>query len=435
MGIVDGIKNIFRRSEVLADELRRFFMMGLGSKFVTDIFKDRVLTPHEEMKEARRLYNRNAWVTSAVLTLKDMIVGDEITVETQDPALKQFMDSWMKNSGFKSAIAEVIEHALVTGNGYIEKIRSKSGKIVKVFPVPQPEYIYIDVDETMQTKGYIQEYPSKLKVWDTFTINYGGKMTTISGKYIPADKLVHVKFGMADIPFYGRSPVASVINDGRILLEIERSMAVFSRFKATPKKLISFPDANDTDVEKFQKYWKQMDDTENLITNLKPEVYDLSYTGATADMSNIVEYLKRKMTIALAPEYLIHGEDTNRATAKEQRIMTILRIQSIREQLAQPINKLLKEVAIQYGFEADVEIKFGSFDFDTQDEKIQKATNLYNSGIITLDEARKLAGFEPLNNEIGDSFKWELETKNPLDDLFSEYEKKRDQKHLTDTEG
>ena len=51
---------------------------GFSSKFISDIYNERILYPHEEMEIATKLYKYNSYVNSAVNTRANLMIGGQI---------------------------------------------------------------------------------------------------------------------------------------------------------------------------------------------------------------------------------------------------------------------------------------------------------------------------------------------------------------------
>jgi len=399
-----------KRKESLKEDVTNLWTLIKTSgnkRFISDIYNEKTITPHEEMTECRRLYDTNGLVVSAVQTMRDFIIGDEIGVETEDNATKRFFDKFFIDSNFKHSLKIAIENMIITGNGYIELDNPASP--TKFYPIMRSEFIWLDMDTKGNLIRYIQEIPGSqlgLKV-KHFNIKYVyGTKRAVKGIEIPADKLIHLPYGLSRVEGYGRSPLASVISDGKILREIERALALVARYKAINKKILSFEDASDSKILAIQRYFSNLEDFENPIINEKVELADLTPQQVNLQsLTSYVDYLKRKITSALAPEFVIHGDAPNYATAQAQQRAFIIRINSIREMIEPTLTKILRRIAIKHKLDPLIKFKFGEFNFELREEKTKRILDMYNSGLITLNEARKELGLEQV--EGADVFSWE----------------------------
>jgi len=233
--------------------------------------------------------------------------------------------------------------------------------------------------------------------------------------------MVHIKLGNAAWGVYGRSDIAAVLDDLRILETIERSIAVISKYKAVPKKALMIEKRdgetplNEKELTMLANALKNQSDFENPILNRKLEALDLSSGGADIKMDGYIDYLKRKITVSMAPEFLIHGQEVNRATSREQKQTYFLRIASKRAMIEPTLTKALMSYVIGLNNKLlidDFKFKFGEFDVVLPEEEEQRIQDRWQKGLITLKEARQLLGLEELEGT--DYFITELNQGNML---------------------
>lgn len=406
-----------------ADFLRYLSNGGVGgfsSKFVSDIYKERILYPHEEMQIAQKGYKYNSYVNSAVRTRANFMTGGQLSVISKDKGTQNWLNEMIKKTGLSKCPQFIGVDLINTGNWYAERIRDGQGKIIYYDYISHPERIYINIDSVGSVVDYFQETPEYALGKGYQTIQYyGDRRKTIKGKPIKKDKIVHLKMGVAEIPVYGRGYVSSVINDIEILLEIERAIAVISRYKAVPKKLIQLNRAEDTEnggkaAEYYANQISNMADHENLVLPEEVKVDDLSYAGKDINFEPIVNYLKKKITVSLAPSFIMHGEETNYAVSRDQKEAFILAVQAERESLSEQIKKELIALSKSHNKPIkDFEIKFGDFDLGQTEFKKDYAVAAFTNNLITLNEARTILDM-PLDKENGDYYNHELTTQSQL---------------------
>jgi len=392
---------------------------GYGSKFVSDIYKNRILYPHEEMQIAQKGFYYNSYINSATTTRANFMLGGSFTAVSEVPGIADFINQLIQDTNLARYPTFIGCDLIKCGNWYAERIRGEDKKVVFYKYLSHPERIYIELDKYELIDFYVQEVPEKT-VGDITTIQYyGDRRRTIKGVKINKDKMFHLKLGVAEIPVYGRGPVCSVINDIEILLEIERAIAVIARHKAVPKKIIQLMrtmqdgriDATAAKAaEDLGNQLSQLSDIENPVLGEQIKVDDLSYNGKDISFQPFVDYLKKKITVALAPSFIMHGEETNYAVSRDQKEAFLLQIHSERLELEYQIKKEIIYLCSTHGKNIKMEqfsIKFGEFDLGQSLEKADMAIKSFTSGLITLNEAREIIGLEP-DGEIGDSYSNEL---------------------------
>jgi hypothetical protein len=409
-----------------SDWIRQLQVTGLGgfkSKFVSDIYKERILYPHEEMAICRKAYFYNAYVNSAVNTRANFMTGGILRVVSDDAREQKLLQDLVDSNGMNRVVSKIGNDLIATGNFYAERIYS-GGKIVYYDYVPHPERMYINLDEKGLVSDYFQEVPETWNGKFKSIKYYGDRRKSIKGIPLEKAKIFHIKMGVAEIPVYGRGPVASVVNDIEIMLEIERAIAIISRYKAIPKKIIQLERDNSPESVKAAQIYanmlSQMSDVENPIMPEKFKIDDLSYSGRDISFQPFMDYLKRKITVALAPSFIMHGEETNYAVSRDQKEAFILQVQGERQELSYQLTKEIKRIIEVNGLNVKNEfwVEFGDFDLGQTEEKIRMATESFTKNIITLNEAREMLDLGP-DKELGDSYYSEIATQGNLLGLAS----------------
>jgi hypothetical protein len=382
----------------LLQRIREKVAGGWGAKFVTDIYNEKVLYPHEEMDIAKKAFRYNAWIQAAIVTRRNFLLGGAQEIISQDKATQAWVSDYLRMSGLQSAFARLGEDLPTVGMFYAERIMDGQ-KIVAHEYLPHPERVYHMLDEKGIIQFYVLEVPESYTRTDVqqYSINYYGSMKkAVRGIRIEKSKIFMVKFGVSEIPSYGRGYVASVCNDVKILLELERAMAIYARYKSIPKYFISMLDANGPkDADYLSNQLRNLSDTENPIWPGDIKLQKMSYDGADMNLQTHLDYLKKKITIALAPSFLMHGDETNYAVSKDQRTSFQLAINTERAIINEAVKKEVIIAARSQGVALrDFDIQFGDFDLGQEAEKQTYAVSVFNAGLINLDEAREILGFE-----------------------------------------
>lgn len=401
---------------------------NMASKFVKDIMTNRIRKTHDEKKECKDAYRSNSLVYSSIRTFKDLIKGDGSYIDSRNESLKKYVEEkFINDSGFLDAEDVAIEEALVTGDGYIEEIKGETTIAYK--PIYNSEDIYIDYDyENDEVKSYIMRVYGQDRSKEgvnqyTIITPYGRE--TIIGYKLPTESIIHYKFGNDVWGVYGRSAIAPTLNDIELLNKIERAVGVIAMYKAIPKKLI-MPDSTDEEdrlsgpeIKQIEDLMKNSTDFESPILDRRLATLDLSDGGKDIRLGEYINYLKRKVTVAMAPEFLIHGEEVNRATSREQKQTYYLRVATVRHPFEQMSTKTIREGVnhVLANSKSKQELigtfsyKYGEFDIELPQERHVRLMSEWNDGAITLKELR--AELDLPEIEGADVFKWEV-TSTPI---------------------
>lgn len=442
MGRLDGLKQAISRSndsnkESNKEASGREQMRGdiayggaslVNDDFINDIYNDDKLTPHKEMKEEEKMLRTNPYMYNRVTVEADSIIGKGIHFDTDDPKTQKFFERQIKPK-MKNAIREQVENYAGKGNGFVEVIRDGNGVPINFEPIARSEKMYIDFSKGWKVQGYVLKMPRKHSE-GSWTVPYTGQSTrTVHGVRFEENEIIHAKKGVSQLPVYGRSGLASAIDDYKVNREATRSKAMAAKFKTAAKKIIEVSTgdgspANENETKDVRNKLEGSSDAENvLLGNKRVEIKDLDYNIPQLNLEQMLESTEKAMTQGM-PSYASHGDVTNYAVAKEQGKLWYLRIQAEREDIKEAWNPVLQEIAEARGLDPDVSLGFGAFDFPTRDQEVEESQKLFKAGIATLNEAREKAGLDPIPEDegIGDGFKWELDAggDNPLEDMMQQ---------------
>ena len=401
-------------------------------KFAKDIFTRHSLSIHEEKRRAKKWYYEHALVHKGCNSLKNLIFGGEIRPISDNISFNSFISKRiLQDKKLSESVEIAVQEAITTGDGYIEILKGE--KDFKFAPIYNSEDMYIDYDyEQDQVKRYILRVDKQQgKLYSniqTHTIHTPRGTESITGIEIEKDRIIHLPLNHNRYGVYGFSPTVSAHDLLRILDTIERSIAVISRYRAVPKKALFQKRHDPTEAKWNEKEQKavstklsQQQDFEMPVFNSELGEIDLSFGGKDIKLEGYIDYLKRNITIAYVPEYIIHGENVNRSTSDSQQKEFHLELQSIRnpweEVITNSVKKLLYEYKNVMGLKnitipPDFEFKFGEYNFELPEQKRERVLRMWNSGLITLSEARKELELEYVEGV--DLFRWELESPSNL---------------------
>lgn len=426
--MLEKIKSIFQpgkqeNMQKQVDELiNGFEYFGMKRKLAKNIFNQKPLKTHEEKYRCKKAYNDNSYIQTGVNYLLNVVLGENPCIDSHSNILKKYAKKWGKYSNATKAIKQALRQAIITGDGYVKKIRGNKGSI-KYKNIQQSEDMYIDMDyETGRVKRYIQRvYYSQAKEKDidikTFKIRTPHGREHIKGVEYAPSKIKHFQFQEGNWSIYGRSPIASVLNDIMVLDRMERSLAVISMNKAIPKKLImpSDDNMNTQQIKKVINTLKKAKDFEDPVIGKKMTSIDITGTNSI-NLQPYLDYFKRKISSCLSPEFIIHGELVNRNTSVEQKQLFYLAVGQIRDEFIDDINEMINEGlnANLNALEDKIDIprdefwySFGEYDIELREEKNKRILNEWQTGLIKLNEYREQMGYEQ-DEALGDFYKYEL---------------------------
>lgn len=414
---------------------------GFIDKFVKDIYTERPISIHAEKRRCKLGYRGNAFLQTVVNNTMHLLRGKNPGIKSPNEALQIYGNKkFIPDSGFNLAEMDAMTQALISGDGFVEELETSKGNT---------RYISIEAAENMWVDWNYKEHKPIRYILQVDVLEgqiltgsgsdfWGGNLgkdvrtfqlytpegpQVIMGFEYPAERIIHYQFKTHIWGVYGRSPVASTINDLEILKEVERAIAVISRYKAVPKKVI-MPEGMDgeapatfdqTEIDKITKNLADSADFKNPVVGAQLKALDMGNGGTDINLMPYADYLKRKITITLNPEFITFGELVNYATSREQKQVLFLAISAMRvyfepvsnRALFRGINKQFQNLMDQ-GVKLDINefhYEYGEFAVELPEEKQVRVLNEWNNGIIQLNEARQNLGYAVIDG--GGLFKWE----------------------------
>ena len=387
---------------------------GHNQPFVVDVFGESFLTPHREMRIVKSLYFYNSLAQRIVNSYAQKIAGHDVYITAEDEKTENILNSLFELSNLKDERTAIFQNILRSGQSYLRRfdLSFNSTGIVYFDRIQYPERIYKDFDRSGRIVRYIFETLTHSDNY--FSILYqGDQRIGVRGKSFSTDEILEFKFGENTIAEYGRSPLASAVNDAKILFEIERSMAVAARYKSMDRHIFNFRDMNSQQEKEHVKgMFGNILDKQNYITNREDlEIHHLTNNTRDIDWSSMLQHLKRKITLTIASQYSIDGESTNYSVGDNQHDDERLAIKNMREIYTKTVKKILKNMISKMdNVSGNFDIEFSDLSSREEKEKAENATQMWNNYSITLNEYREKMGLEPVSGEEGELYKHELDT-------------------------
>jgi hypothetical protein len=378
------------------------------------------------------MIDNNAFVASSLSTYQSIFLGDELHVKSSDERTEEwFNEEWLPQSGLKEAIGNggAGEHYKGIGNAYYHVKRGQAtGMPKEIELIAKPENMWIRKEDDGSVKDYILEIDKGVQGDEKdgqkgqyYSLGYGGyEREAVYGIQYDKDEIVHVPQGMHQIPPYGRSDLASASSDEKILREIERSYGIIARHKQVPKYIFSFFDTHNGDrmpmnQEEFDEKVEELQnlsDKDNPVWNgVDVEMTDYSYGGKEVKMQETIDYLKRKITAPIMPQALIHGDMSTNAISNDQTAVLFQEVRGDRHTDIDAFKPILREVAEKApksGLSSDVTLEFGKLSLSTEQSREKDFIEMWQKGLLTLNEVREKLGLPEDEEFEEDPYKWEV---------------------------
>lgn len=408
---------------------------NLGAlKFGQSVFRDETRYPHWEMDKCLQMYERRPIVNSGVNQLVSFIIGEDIVAASDDPKTHEFLNTWLaQRPKLKGEVRKMVTVGVVAGNVYAEPTYRpmSNGQPVldNVFCIPDPSRVFYNLDtEATESDYWIYEVPIEIKVFPWrgdpvrpkfYRVNYvrGSVLfqKMVYGIALDRKKLFHLGTNWSRDGLYGRSFLASAIDNEEILAEILKNLGIISRSRALNIKLLSIGTEEDRatpeDTLRLQQEFKERREDEHIVLNKPVREISLSHQGQYDPMDNTIEWMRKEQQSGLIPNFLTPwGDQVNRATSNEVKIPFELHVKSLRQDFLDWLNDvIIGELRKSYDWLADdARIEFGVLDLTSREEKMTYAGQLFTNNALTLNEYREAAGYDAV--EGGDVWANQLAT-------------------------
>jgi len=404
----------------------------------TNIYRQRIMTPHQMMEEINIAYDTNPIFRSAVDTCADFIYGGDLTFHSDDVFTEQKGQAFVKESGMNDWILQAIRETIKGGNGWVEMdFNPITGLPQKFYPQADSSRWYINCNEhgePLKTKKIVQQISgnweqvevdnedeyyiqriapgirySKAKWFNlSYYLNQQFRQFRVYGIPVNREKMIHFKLNVGVTGIYGQSYLASAINDNLILQELEKSIAILAKYKAVPRKIIQYGDkdnpATGEELDDFVIYLESLQRDEDPLVNKPIKMDDLSYAGQEINLDYMLEHIRKKLIAGVVPEFLTgFGKDVNRATAQIELISYILSIYSKRKSFLSILeDKIMNPWLEKEGLEKG-HLEFNELDFETKDEKTSRVMQLWTGNVRTLNDVLDELGYSQIGIE-GDAY-------------------------------
>ena len=402
------------------------------NRFGLNIFATDERTPHWEMREIRSVVETRPFILSGMQQIARFLVGNEVTVESDDNTTKEIMKKWMDaRSDFFNRIENLVFIATTFGNLYSEPIyKMEKGKRKYHYfdVVPDPSRIFRNLGKEVDENEdfWIYQMPPEVR-----TINMNNKavkanfykINYIQGSYLFRQTVYGIpysyshfdqlKLGWSRDGIYGRSFLASTIDDANATSEIIKNIAIIARYRALNTKLITPASEEqeiiEDDVIEIEQKLLNKRDEEHLVLNKALKIDSLSNINEYDTMSNELDFLRRDIGSGLTPNWATPwANETTNATSGESKIAFKLYLDSMEKSIITFLNKTILDRVRQNGepIADDATFAFGKVEMESYDTLVNVGMQSYAQGLASFNEARKMVNLPTV--EGGDKFNWEM---------------------------
>jgi len=359
------------------------------------------------VKKLQHLYISNQFIFRGVNIRADELVSRGYQILGDDEKGVKACEELIKRSGDASLFKGLSISADVSGDGYIEKVYNDShSKLMLLKPINSLTFGYLT-----DTAGNIILNDSK-EPESFMQIYYEDSVE--KKKEIDKKRIEHLIFNNFSDEFNGISTLQPVYNTALRLMNMENAAAEAAVKTANPLLVGTTDTRSPKDLAKWTKVLGNISSKEQVFL---PQGVTLSLLSpGSQNFSKYSDYFLDAVVCALGtPKSILTGtsgsSSGNRATVSIQSRHFYSIIRSNQRIVEKIFNRIFLEYGEVAGFKAPVLV----FEDIAEDAEItgQRAMELYQAGMITIEEAREMIGLDTSERTLKELVAIEAKKVNP----------------------
>jgi len=363
---------------------------------------DYALFATEGYTQGSLVYSCITYQMQSIASLGPAIVerpGESGFERVPDHPLTQLLASPAEFMDADEFMRELVMHLLVSGNAYIEKIRT-------------PRTDGLRFAGSVQSLGllrpdYVEIVPGQTRADDVFKVTIAG----VERAKLPRADVIHIKLPHPTNDFYGLSPIALITREGSIDLHMSDFELAFFRNAGVPYGVL-FTQRNFTPQQKedakasfrraFQGFRNWFD---LLVLNAQDAEYkQLALANSDMEMGDTRDLVETRICAVLGVPAVIAGALVGLKNSPWSEMKTAYRkywsdsAQPLSKMIAAPLRReLLTEMATTADGTARVVFDFSGVEALREDrtDKLNAVATLINTGGVTVGFAFESVGLTP----------------------------------------
>jgi len=350
-----------------------------------------MVTKRVAVKSLQHLYINNQFIFRGVNVRADELITRGYKIVGEDEVGVEACEMLVKNSGGENLFWQMSINTDVAGDGYLEKVPNTKGNKLMILRHINPLNFGFTTDKTTQ----------KIIINDKKTPkSYEQKVYDAEGKElyneIPISRVAHLKYNTYADEFNGISSIQPVYNTTVRLMNMEQAAAEAAVKTANPIIVGMTETKSPQELLKWSQMMGRISAKEQIFL---PQGVKLSMISpGYQNFSAYSDYFLDAVVAALGvPKSILTGSagssSGNRSTVTVQARHFYSVIRANQRYIEQLFNEnIFIDYATRAGFKAP-KLVFNDIAEDA-DVNGQRAKELYESGIITLEEARGMIGLD-----------------------------------------
>jgi len=342
----------------------------------------------------QKLYLTNQFIFRGVNVRADELITRGYDIEGEDEkgitACKKLID----DSGGTNLFWQISVNTDVAGDGYLEKVPNVKGNKILLLKHVNPVNFGFTTDKT--TSKIIINDRGTPKSYTQVVYGNDGVAENIE---VPIDRIAHLRFNTFGDEFTGISSLQPVYNTTIRLMNMEHAAAEAAVKTANPIIVGQTETKNPNELRKWSGILSHISAQEQVFlpAGVKLSMLSPGYQNFNAYAAYFLDAVVAALGV---PKSILTGSSDsgggNRSTVQIQSRHFYSVIRANQRYVEILFNDIFKDYAEKAGFKAPT-LHFKDIAEDA-DVKGQRAIELYDAGVITLEESRSMIGLETTKN-------------------------------------
>jgi len=336
----------------------------------------------------------------AISSYAELITGTEMILSTEDQKAKDFLDEWVRKTGFYDKFEGLVATLLITGNALLEKL---SGDDIE--DVSEVDMTTI-IDKKRNLEGELEFYEQRQSAGQIVKLENINDFIEFNLTHYSKQAWGRSLFFPLAIPrttgFRTNAPLVEV------LWGMEDAMSAIIQNNAYPIVTITYPGANDEYLEKEAERWRRYKPGDKRVQKIKPEI-DIFETNPASKYTDYINHIEKTIELGTQfPSDIMTGDFTSRASSETTETIVMKKVRGHVRYLANKLKTELFNILLeQNGFnpeEVKLEVSFTAQNIvELEPDQVSK---LFTDKVISLKEVRDWfaanAGIELNDKEMDD---------------------------------
>ncbi len=329
-----------------------------------------------------RYHDATPQIQIAVSSYSELITGTDMVLTTENQEAKDFLDEWIRRTGFYDKFEGLVTTLLIMGNALLEKLDKTN-----IEDVEEVDMTTI-VAKKRTDVGELEWYEQRQQM---------GKIVRLKDveKFIEFNLTHYSKQAWGRSLFYPLAiPRTTGFRTAAPLVEslwgMEDAMAAIINNNAYPIVTITYPGANDEYLEKEAERWRRFKPGDKRVQKIKPEI-DIFETQPASKYTDYVNHMEKVVELGTQfPHDIMTGDFTSRASSETTETIVMKKVRGFQRYLSNKLKTDLFNIILeQNGFNPeDVKLEVSFTAQNVIELEPDQVGKLFIDKVITLKEVR-----------------------------------------------